>query len=301
MTQPFTKAALTYSDQVRHLEQRGMVIADRAQTEHALASTNYYRLAAYWRVFEADHSTHRFRPGVTFEDVLSLYTFDQGLRRIVMDGLEQVEVAVRARWAYELAHRHGPHAHLNGALHLRYPGKYVSDRMKLEKEVQRATNAEAFIPHFIQHYSEPLPPIWAICEVMSFGSISRWYDNLSDDQARSAIARPFGLNHHLMASWLHHLTTVRNTCAHHARLWNREFVVTPAEPTSKSLAVTALWSRADRRLYNTLLILLHLVNRVAPGHKFGSEVVTHVTSRQLPGGFRAMGFPRGSGVSGSHR
>ncbi|WGT25886.1 Abi family protein [Pseudomonas marginalis] len=33
-----------------------------------------------------------------------------------------------------------------------------------------------------------------------------------------------------MQSWLHTLTTIRNMCAHHSRLWNRELGIRPELP-----------------------------------------------------------------------
>ena len=45
-------------------------------------------------------------------DVLALYTFDRELRLPVLDAIERVEVALRARWAYHMAMNHGPHGYL---------------------------------------------------------------------------------------------------------------------------------------------------------------------------------------------
>ncbi len=52
-----------------------------------------------------------------FEDVLTLYGFDQQLRRLVLDGIESVEVALRAQWAHHMATAHGPHGYLTKSLY----------------------------------------------------------------------------------------------------------------------------------------------------------------------------------------
>ncbi|MEC9486356.1 MAG: Abi family protein [Prosthecochloris sp.] len=75
-----------------------MVIEDRKQAEFYLQHLNYYRLCAYWLPFEANHSTHTFRPGTTFDAVLNLYIFDRQLRLHVLDAIERVEVSVRSNW-----------------------------------------------------------------------------------------------------------------------------------------------------------------------------------------------------------
>ncbi len=76
-------------------------------------TTSYER---YWLPFEADHASHIFQPGTRFSDVLNLYVFDRELRLLVLDAIERVEVSARSQWAYQLAHKHGPRAHLDGAL-----------------------------------------------------------------------------------------------------------------------------------------------------------------------------------------
>lgn len=112
----FAKPATTFDEQIDLLIGRGMEIPDRDRARHYLAHLNYYRLGAYWLPFEADHATHRFRPGTRFEDVVGLYVFDRELRLLVMDAIERLEVSVRTQWAYHLAHAYDPHAHMEALL-----------------------------------------------------------------------------------------------------------------------------------------------------------------------------------------
>src|SRR5213078_3167714 len=65
----------------------------------------------------------------------------------------------------------------------------------------------------------------------------------------------------LSESLLHHLTYVRNLCAHHLRLWNRGFTITPAPPISFPSHVVASVERASpasRRIYNTLVLVAYM-------------------------------------------
>lgn len=163
-----------------------MVIPNHAEAVFYLQHLNYYRLGAYWLPFEIDHSSHSFRKGTTFEDVLNLYIFDCQLRLLVLDAIERVEVSVRSTWAYNLAHRHGAHAHLDQSLALRAHW-WQQNINKLTEEIGRSD--EAFIQHYRHTYSESLPPVWAVCEIMSLGLLSRWYDNLKPMQVRSDIEK----------------------------------------------------------------------------------------------------------------
>jgi len=287
MKRPFTKPALTYQQQIELLRRRGMEVENDEQAAFYLRHLNYYRLGAYWLPFEADHSSHRFRPGTSFERVLSLYVFDRELRLLVLDAIERIEVSVRGQWAYQLAHACGPHAHLDPAFALDF-----RFWQKNYDELKQAVGhfEEVFIRHFREHYSEALPPVWAVCEVMSLGQLSRWYSNLGPMAVRRRIAEVYGIDEAVLQSWLHHLSHLRNTCAHHARLWNREFTITPKYPKNKPRGLVSHFNRS-RRLYNSLVILLHCMDTVAPGHHWRGRLVGLL--RRHGADTAAMGFPEG--------
>lgn len=287
MARPFTKPATTHAEQIALLQQRGMVIDSPAEAEFYLQHLNYYRLGAYWLPFEADHSTHQFQPDTRFSAVLNLYIFDRELRLLVLDAIERIEVSVRSQWAYQMAHQHGTHAHLDQSL-AHKARHWQSNLEKLEKEVNRSD--ETFIKHLKQTYSEALPPIWAACEVMSLGLLSRWYGNLKPMPTRRAIANTYGVDQGVIESWLHHLTFIRNTCAHHSRLWNREFTITPELPRNKPAQLAGEFIGGSRKLYNTLIILLHFMDIIAPKHHWRQRLMTLIVNHAIPVG--AMDFPQ---------
>lgn len=268
MKRPFRKPATTYHQQIDKLQQRGMVINDDAAARYYLQHLNYYRLGAYWLPFEADHTTHQFKPGTNFNDVLDLYIFDRELRLLVLDAIERIEVSVRCQWAYQLAHKHSPHAHLDAQL---FDGKFWQGNLdKLSKEVRRSD--ETFIKHHLATYVESLPPVWAVCEVMTLGLLSRWYNSLKPKATRRAIADVYSIDEKVLQSWLHHLSLVRNICAHHARLWNREFTIIPNMPKSKPAHLSAEFITGSRKLYNTLVILLHCMDIIAGQHHWRTRL-----------------------------
>ena len=101
----------------------------------------------------------------------------------------------------------------------------------------------------------------------------------------------YNLDDRVLQSWLHHLTVVRNTCAHHARLWNREITVTPQEPRSKPAALAGQFQRGSRKQYNTLLLLVYLMDIIAPNHHWRVRLKDLIQQHQIPAG--EMGFPAG--------
>lgn len=282
----FEKKATTYDEQVAKIKQRGMNITDLPNAKFYLQHLNYYRLIAYWLPFETDRTTHALKPGTCFDDVLNLYMFDRELRLLVLDAIERVEVSVRSQWAYQVAHIHGPHGHLNENLAFRND-RWHKNLDQLKDEVKRSD--EDFIKHLNTNYSEELPPVWAVCEVMSLGLLSRWYNNHKPMHTRSAISAVYSLDEKVLESWLRHLCLVRNICAHHSRLWNREFTITPTLPRSKPVELNSQCTKGSRKLYNTLVILLYLMAKISPKHRWRGDVKALIVKHAIP--VAAMGFP----------
>jgi abortive infection bacteriophage resistance protein len=286
----YTKPALPIEAQIAQLEERGMAFADRAAAARYLREINYYRLRGYWLRREVDRAKHQFHPETTFDDVLADYVFDRELRLLVMDAIERVEVSVRTRWAHELGLRHGSHAHLDSTLfkarsqHWNHPDAVAG----LIRAVEQSR--EIFIQHLRSTYDELLPPIWAVVEVMSLGQISRWLDNLRHAADRNAIAEGYDLDESLLASALHHLTVVRNICAHHGRLWDRSIAIKSQLPRKNPSALVASLSHDDAgHTYNTLTILGWLLDRISPGQtwigRLARRVDCHPPAREI------LGFP----------
>ncbi|MEH6823753.1 MAG: Abi family protein [Motiliproteus sp.] len=288
----FTKIPESIADQRARLQARGMLITDTAEAEHYLAHLNYYRLSGYWLPFEADHASHKFKPGTRFEAVLNSYVFDRELRLLVMDAIERIEVSLRTQWAYALSHRYGPHAHLDVSLFTANAPRWDHQRAltRLTSTVQQSR--ESFIVHLRNTYDELLPPIWAVVEIMTLGELSKWVGNMLRRQDRNAVARSYGLDEINLCSFLHHLAYVRNLCAHHSRLWNRDLVFRfklPKRGDPKLL--TAFNGSTPKKLYNTLAMLGGLMDTIAPGNHWKQRLQQLIATHAIDPA--PMGFPSG--------
>jgi abortive infection bacteriophage resistance protein len=286
----FNKPPLTLEQQLDQLIHRGMQCADRDQALHYLTHLNYYRLGAYWLPFESDHTQHRFAAGVRFEDVLNLYIFDRELRLLVLDAIERVEVSIRTGWAYHLAHRYGAHAHLDASI-FKNPARNWDHAQQSQKLIDEARRShETFIQHHYSKYQEPLPPLWAVVEIMTLGQLSKWYSNLRHGADRNAVAYHYDMDETNLTSFLHHLSTIRNLCAHHSRLWNREFTFTFRVPSHRPQPlVSSLNTRDGRRIYNTLTVLAWLLDCISPHHHWKHRLKTLLTQHDIDS--HHMGFP----------
>lgn len=286
----FTKPATSITDQLALLRRRGMVIGDEPTARHYLQHISYYRLRAYWLTYEtpAAAGDHAFRPGTRFEDVLALYVFDRQLRLLVMDAIERVEVALRAGWAHHMAITHGSHGYLDQAL---YDSRDRHARAVTSLSDEFKWSKDTFAEHYRTKYTDPaLPPIWMAAELISFGQLSKWLGNLKLRADRQAIAKPLGLDEKALISFAHHMSYVRNICAHHGRLWNKRFTVTMAVPKFPATLPVAMRGAHDRMLHNTLVMLDHLLGVVAPDSGWRGRLVALIDSCPQAE-TAAMGFP----------
>lgn len=268
---PFTKPWLGFSDQLKLLESRGLSVGDRAAAEQFLAHVNYYRLSGYCLAFE--RSRHAFTAGTSFEQVRQSYEFDLAVRDLLSEALEIVEVDLRTNTAHHFGEQHGAYGHTVATSF--FHGFRHSDWLtKLREEVNRSK--ELFILHFQRTYTQfPDLPVWVATEVMSFGLLSRMLSGLfRADQA--AIASRYGIKGNTLKSWAHHLTYVRNLCAHHARVWDRVWSIKPDLPPMVGWVQPQL--SGNTRLACTLLILYRMLLRCPAIGNFAAEWKARVES-----------------------
>ena len=311
----FTKPPLDEHHQLELLESRGLQVQDRARATKLLGVTTLFRLTPYMRPFQyVDDPQHQFRPGTRLSQIIDIYRFDSLLRQQVMVALERVEIAVRATLSNHMAAQYGSHWYTDSSVFNRrydYP-RLLSDisnlmqieRQKFEQErllIERSRvpdevkqrrienrKRDNYMRYYAETYNDPaLPPSWAMVEELSLGAISHLYKGLGRDRDRKAIAERFVLPQHVLQSWLHTLTFIRNICAHHSRLWNRELAVSPAWPD----VLSKYGQDANRRRFFTLsMMLVYLLEHIGPDASWSPKLRQLLASYpQIP--MRAMGLP----------
>lgn len=115
-------------------------------------------------------------------------------------------------------------------------------------------------------------------EGLTLGQVRHLISNLKQRSDRTAIAKSLGINDPLLMSWMRTFVRVRNICAHHGRLWNAVLGVSPALPTSLSVAwladPTAIAESAARRarLYPVLVALQSLLSTLSPSSSWAQRL-----------------------------
>lgn len=199
MSQPYQKGWLSYADQVQLLQQRGLVVSDLRKAEQFLSHLNYYRFSGYCLAFESQR--HTFAAGTTFEQIVDAYQLDLGLRDLVTEALEIIEVDLRAAIAYFFGQRYGAFGHTIATNFFGGFG-HADWLLRLQEEANRSS--ELFVTHFQQTYSEfPDLPVWMVTDVMSFGGLSKMFMEMSRTDQKSISSR-YGLQPGILQSWMHH-------------------------------------------------------------------------------------------------
>ncbi|WP_261311854.1 Abi family protein [Stenotrophomonas sp. DR822] len=273
----YRKPPLSIQAQLDQLQQRGLAIGDAANANRYLQRVGYYRLMGYLHTQRLPGSDH-FQDKATFEEAVSLYEFDRGLRDLVMEAVGHIEIATRTVLTYHFAHAHGAFGHLeprNLTFTVQHHAEWLAG---VESEVMRSK--ETFIRHYRNKYTSPAfpkVPIWMATEVMSLGSLSRFYKALHNREQK-AVAGEMQMAAPVLANWLHITSVARNVVAHHGRLWNKELGVSAIRPRSTG------WSEreapyAPNRSFFLLLVLRKLLEgTTADSQSWRRRVDAHLSA-----------------------
>ncbi len=304
----YNKPALTFSQQVELLVARGLVVKNKKRVEGTLANISYYRLSAYMLPFKEYQNgviIDRFIQGTTWEQIYDLYKFDRKLRLLLFDAIERIEIAVRTQIVNQLSLKYGSHWQDNRCIfknpitRRRRDGSTFIDDVFADiqhhiKDRLRNDRSETFIQHYRKTYSEPKnPPSWMSIEVMYFSQLSRICDGLKKRADIAGIAKYFSLPPQTFQSWLHALNFIRNLCAHHSRMWNRDMNIVPEKlEFSKNLKWISAPNTAKRnKVYYSICIICYLLQTVNPQTSFKKRLFDLLAKYSHVVNLNSMGFP----------
>lgn len=307
MTNTYQKPWKSLQDQISLLTARGMEITDDQRAQEYLDRIGYYRLSGYWFAFrqrtgevvllqngkKPKHvkvqtlALDDFKVGTKFKDVIDLYIFDKKLRLLALDALERIEVSFRVDISHTLGQK-DTFAYLNPqCFHKDFGGKVdqtkgISRQHDWINTQARLINRskEEFIKHHKEKYGLPLA-IWIACEVWDFGALSTLYAGMQEND-QDTIANKYGVsNGRTFATWIRSLNYLRNVCAHHCRLWNRNMVEQPKLPLSTELPWITTFEQNDHaraRCFLSLCMTLHLIKAINPNSSWPDRVKQHLKS-----------------------
>ena len=137
----------------------------------------------------------------------------------------------------------------------------------IQKEILRNVRSP-FIKNFQDNYSGGKIPFYALVEILSFGTLSKFYKNMKNED-KKAVAKLYGAGYTYFESWIENIAFVRNICAHYGRLYN---AILPKTPTLyKQYAELGV---SNNRIFSTLLCLKLLL----PKDRHWNEFVENISN-----------------------
>ena len=275
------KPPITYDEQIEKLRSKGCRVTDTSFCTQVLSRVNYYRLSAYFLPFKTDGG--EYLPGTDFNTIYQIYEFDRHLRNLLFAAIEEVEVYLRAKFAYYHAHKYGGTGYMDAG---NYNTRHRHERFKnlIDNEINK-NNKVLFVKHHLDKY-EGRFPIWVITELFTFGMLSYFYSDMLTQDQKQLAREMFGTIPKNLSSWLRCCTDLRNICAHYGRLYYRIFTAVPTglpelEENSKRrlfgavLALRALFPDADKwnnEIYAWLKKLISSSSEIIKLHHIGFPV-----------------------------
>lgn len=303
----YEKTPLLIEEQISELKLNGFSFENEEDAHLFFESNNYYRFMEYSRSIQSEMPS--LEHPVQFEEVAQIYHFDSELRILLFSAIEKIELALRAQIIYQYSLKYGSHWHLNIDLYKNYDNSkrnekageqyyYLNSLTSITAEVFR--NRDDFIKnYFNSYYSPSLPPSWMCLEIISFGSLSKLYSNLKNEECKKSIALFFGLNTPaILENWIHCIHIIRNICAHHGRLWNRSLLKIKLPIKTVYPFITSqneiFEMKSDNKIYISVCCILYLLNIIQPKNRFKDDFL-NLISRNSQISREKMGFPVGWG------
>ena len=211
-----------------------------------------------------------------------MYLFNANFRQIIFPEIEKVEINVRCRVANFFAEQYGVLGYLQAENFAdeNYHAQFLKD---INEEIGRNSKA-TFVRNFRENYEGGNLPIYALVEVFSFGTLSKFYKNMLNKD-KKAIAKSFGVGYTYFESWLESISYVRNICAHYGRIYNAKLSKTPIlykEYTQVGIG--------NNRIYGVLLCLKHLLKNDVHWNLFVDKIELLFDKYQYVK-ISTMGFP----------
>lgn len=214
------KPITTYQQQIELLKNRGLLIRDEERLIHYLKHIGYYRLSGYFKYFQ--NESNQFKNQVDFEEILQTYVFDRKLRLLLLDALERIEISFKAQICDQMCFKTSNDLWYKDASNFAQDRNNVAFSLvseKIDSSIQ--TSKEAWIKKASEEsFDLAKLPSWMICNILTFGQTSFLFSKLANNYQKK-IARQYSLDGKVLRSWMQSLTTIRNICAHHNRLWNK--------------------------------------------------------------------------------
>lgn len=254
---------LSVPEQIANLKNLGLIIEDENSAASFLNDVSYFRIIKAFSLGLKPKNENYYN-GISFDQIKEIYLFNCNFRQLLFVQLERIEINLRCRISNYFSSQYGVLAYENASLfsNEEYHKKFISEA---ENEIQR-NKRSPFVRNFQNNYADGKIPLYALVEILPFGTLSKFYKNMKNSD-KSAIARSFNVSYTRLESWIESFSYVRNICAHYGRLYNAKLTKTPklyVEDRNKGVR--------NNRVFGVLVCLKYLLGNNQNWKVFVSQI-----------------------------
>ena len=294
---------MTYEQQLHKLQaDKGLNIPDSDFARKMLEEISYYSLIGGYKGLFLHPASKKYKYGVTFDEIVAFYHFDEQLRSLFLKYILQVERHLKSMISYYFSEKYG-------VAQAEYLNPQNFDYSNHQQQVNRLINSlkqtialpshYRYIAHHARKYHNV--PLWVATNAMTMGQTSAFYQYMPNDiQSKVSKAYP-----QYTEKQLHQFITIiakcRNVCAHGERLFDfRTTDMIPDTLLHKKLAIPCkkgLYQNGKKDLFSVVISLRYLITdkdfkifrrNLASLIKDILQKCPHLTEDQL---LKEMGFP----------
>lgn len=190
---------LTIDQQIELLKERKLIINDEKLAKYTLMTYDYYEVINGYKknyVIKLDNHNEEFKPGVSFEQIFSLFKFDKTLRQMIMIALVDLEEHMRSLISYVIAKNYS-------SKHIRYldSKNYINTKSKnphwskneILKQLQYVIdNPKPPVNYHLKEYSN-VPP-WILLKQVYMSTLFNFVRILKPDVKTELIMLAYGVS-----------------------------------------------------------------------------------------------------------
>ena len=211
-------------EQIEILKYKGMTITDEEYAKKILLRENYFFLSGYRYPLMRSMTDKHFLPGVTFEELYSLFLFDREIRNIFFKNLLIIENNLKSIFSYQLSKKYGykekTYLKSRNFTKDKNKQKQVNDLIKkMKRQIRINGSQHSATAHYMSNYG--YIPLWILVKVLSFGIVGELFSIMKyDDQI--SICKMYNISLEDFSTYLPILSNYRNLCAHEDILYENK-------------------------------------------------------------------------------
>lgn len=217
------KIFLTYDDQLEKLRtEKQLSISDSSYAQTMLQKLSYYSLIDGYKTLFKHAPSGKYLRGVTFDELIAFYFFDEELRTLFLKYILHVERHMKSIISYHFCEKYGENqnAYLSPDNYT-ITRKNTRDLNRLIDSIKKSISLPShytYITHYVTKYNNV--PLWVAMNALTFGQISKFYQYITND-IQGIISSQFkNINERQLHQFIRVLASCRNVCAHGERLFS---------------------------------------------------------------------------------